>query len=126
MPSMQTVIETAAYRKDAAAAGLTEDERNTVVLLLAANPRAGVLIPGSGGARKLRVAGRGKGKSGGYRIITYFGGDDIPVFLMSLFSKGEKANLSKAEVNELNRLLSTFAAEYRESVRRRARRRRVK
>jgi hypothetical protein len=126
MVSMQTVVETAAFRKDAAAAGLTEEARSAIVLLVAANPRAGVLIPGSGGARKLRVAGRGRGKSGGYRIITYFGGDDIPVFLMTLFSKGEKANLSKAEVNELNRLLSTFAAEYRESVRKRAQRRLVK
>jgi hypothetical protein len=65
---MHAVIETSAYLGDADTAGLSEDERFEIVSLLAANPMAGVLMPGTGGARKLRVAGRGKGKSGGYRV----------------------------------------------------------
>jgi len=51
------------------------------------------------------LAGRGKGKSGGYRVISYFGGDDVPVFLLNVFAKGDKVNLSKAERNELKRIL---------------------
>jgi len=74
---------------------------------------------GTGGARKVRFAGRGKGKSGGYRVITFFGGDDIPVFLLNVFSKGERANLSKTERNELRQELTGLANDYRVSVRER-------
>jgi hypothetical protein len=50
---------------------MTEDEIDNLVDFLAENPTAGDLIVGTGGCRKLRVAGRGKGKSGGYRTITF-------------------------------------------------------
>ena len=42
---------------------------------------------------------------GGYRVITYFGGDDIPVFLLTVFSKGERAGLSQAERKSLAKLV---------------------
>jgi hypothetical protein len=51
----------------------------------------------TGGCRKVRIAKDGEGKSGGYRVITWFGAGDIPVFLLSVFAKGQKANLSKKE-----------------------------
>jgi hypothetical protein len=98
---LHTVIETAAYLSAASDAGMTEEWRNAVVDLLAANPMAGDIMPGCGGARKLRVARPGKGKSGGYRVITWFGGDDVPVFLLTVFGKNERANLTKAERNGL-------------------------
>jgi hypothetical protein len=60
--------------------GLTEREREAVVETIANNPAAGDEISGTGGARKVRVAGRGKGKSGGYRVITFYSGKDLPVF----------------------------------------------
>jgi hypothetical protein len=101
MLAMHTIIETAAYLVAAADAGMAEGERNSVVDVLAANPMAGDVMPGCGGARKLRVARRGKGKSGGYRVITYFGGDDVPVFLLTVFGKNERANLTQAERNGL-------------------------
>jgi hypothetical protein len=68
---VQTVVETPDYLADAKSAGLTETDRADIVELLSKNPTAGDLIVGTGGARKLRVGGRGKGKSGGYRVITY-------------------------------------------------------
>lgn len=73
-------------------------------------------MEGTGGARKLRVAGRGKGKSGGYRVITFYAADDVPIFLLDLYGKGEKANLTKAERNSLHAILSTLADEHRKSV----------
>jgi len=60
----------------------------------------------------LRFAGKGKGKSGGYRVITFYGGDDIPVFLLNVFAKNEKTDLSQAERNELKMVLSTLADTY--------------
>lgn len=115
----QAVIETADYLADAEDAGLSRAEREEIVAFLSENPTAGDLIPGSGGARKVRFAGRGKGKSGGYRVITYFGGIDIPLFLLNIFAKGDRVNLSKAEVNALRRELSGLAEDYRKGVNRR-------
>jgi len=91
--------------------------------MLSGNPMLGDVMPGTGGARKFRVAGRGKGKSGGYRVISYFGGDDVPVFLLGVLSKGERANLTKAEQNEVRKELSGLASDYRASVRSKATRR---
>lgn len=110
---MQSVIETPGYLADAKSAGMTDDERQLAVNTVAADPAGGDLIVGTGGARKVRIAGRGKGKSGGYRIVTFFGGGDIPVFLLAVFSKGDRANLSKAERNMLASELAGLAADYR-------------
>lgn len=110
-------METPDYLADAKAAALTEAERERIVAMLAANPMAGDEIPGTGGARKLRVAGRGKGKSGGYRVITFYSGFDVPVFLLNVFAKGDRVDLSQAERNELRRELAVLADSYREGVR---------
>lgn len=107
---MHTVIETTAYIAAAKDAGMTVDEMTVVVDLIAANPEAGEIMPGCGGARKLRVAKPGKGKSGGYRVITYYGGANVPVFLLTVFGKNEKANLTKGERNELAKLTKLLAA----------------
>jgi len=98
---------------DARAAGLSERDRESVVTMVAEHPEAGDEIGGTGGARKIRVAGRGKGKSGGYRVISFYSGKDVPVFLLAVYSKGEKANLSKAERNELKSILADVARAYR-------------
>ena len=58
----------------------------------------------------------GKGKRGGYRIIHYFGGDDIPVFLLAVVKKNERSDLSQAEKNELRQELAGLAADYRASL----------
>lgn len=107
---MHTVIETNAYLAAAKDAGMNADEMTAVVDLIAANPEAGEIMPGCGGARKLRVAKPGKGKSGGYRVITYFGGANVPVFLLTVFGKNEKANLTKGERNDLAKLTKLLAA----------------
>lgn len=105
---MQTVVEAKAYISTAKDAGMSEEEMQAVVDAVASNPRAGVVMPGCGGARKLRVAKEGFGKSGGYRVITYYGGKDIPVFLLTVFGKNERANLSGAEKNALAALTKTL------------------
>jgi hypothetical protein len=113
---VHTVIRTPTFLSDAKAAGLSEDEQDFVVAEISKNPRGGDVMEGTGGCRKLRFAGKGKGKSGGYRTIHYFGGDDVPVLLLALINKGEVANLSKAERNELRKMLSGYADDYRKGV----------
>lgn len=111
--AMHTVLETNAYLSDAKDAGMTEDEMTAVKVIIASNPQAGDIMPGCGGARKLRVAKPGKGKSGGYRVITYYGGEDIPVFLLTVFGKNEKINLTKAERNALAIVTKSLGDNYR-------------
>jgi hypothetical protein len=90
--------------------------RNDLVAYIAANPEAGEAMAGTGGFRKLRFAGRGKGKSGGYRTITFYSGVDIPVYLITVFSKGEKSNVSKRERNQLKAYGKELVEEYRGRV----------
>ncbi len=115
---LQSVVETPDYLRDASDAGLTAEERGRIVARLAKEPAAGDEIPGTGGARKLRFAGRGKGKSGGYRVITFYAGQDIPVFLLNVFAKGDKVDLTQAERNELRKELGGLVEDYRQGVRR--------
>ncbi|MDY0957870.1 type II toxin-antitoxin system RelE/ParE family toxin [Sphingomonas sp. CFBP8993] len=110
---MQTVIETQAYIASAKDAGMSADEMAAVVDMIAASPEAGEIMPGCGGARKLRVARPGGGKSGGYRVITYFAGDVFPVFLLTVFGKNEKANLTQAQRNTLAGLTKNLIAALR-------------
>lgn len=106
--AMHTVIETDAYLSAAKDAKMSDDERKAAVDLIAADPQSGDIMQGTGGVRKARIAGKGKGKSGGYRVVWWFGGGDIPVFMLTVFGKGEKANLSQAERNALRRLTATL------------------
>ena len=101
IPFMHTVVKVKEYIVAAARAGMTEVERIVAVDLVAANPEAGEIIRGGGGVRKLRVAGRGKGKSGGYRVITYYWSAHRPVFLLTLLNKGKQANFTDAQVAAL-------------------------
>jgi hypothetical protein len=82
-------------------------------MLFPSIPKCGVVVPGTGGVRKLRVAASGRGKRGGARVIYLFGGDDVPVFLLALFAKNEKADLTQKERNELGRMTATMLQDYR-------------
>src|SRR5262249_53383177 len=113
---LHTIVETPEFLANAYRV-LTDVERRELVDHLAANPTSGDRMEGTGGARKLRWAAKGKGKSGGARVITYYGGPSLPVFVLGVFGKGEKANLTKAERNELREILSEVAATYRRRAR---------
>ena len=118
---MHAVIQTPYFLADAKAAGVEAGELVDIVATIARDPQAGDLIPGTGGARKVRIAAKGKGKSGGYRVITYYASDDVPVFLLRLVSKGQRADISQGERNEVRQALATIADDYREGVRRKVR-----
>lgn len=94
---MQSVLLTSVFQRQAHAVGIDEDALQDIVAAVARDPLAGDLMAGTGGARKLRHASDGKGKSGGVRTIHYLGGDDIPTFLLGVYGKSGKANLSMAE-----------------------------
>ena len=110
---MHSVVETPTFLADAKTAGMDADEREAVVLFLSINPQAGDMMEGTGGARKFRFKRPNTGKRGGYRIVFCYAGQDVPLFLLNVFTKGDRANLSKAEQNTLRAILSKMAATYR-------------
>ena len=75
---------------------------------MAAHLAADDLIEGTGGVRKLRWARDGRGKSGGVRVISYFHSEAMPLYLLTMFAKNERANLSKAERNALADLVDAL------------------
>jgi hypothetical protein len=106
---MQTIAETPEYIRRAENL-LLEDERRDVLHYLAEHPKSGDLMEGTGGVRKLRWSRGGRGKSGGVRVIYYFHSEALPLYLLTLFAKNERANLSKAERNELADLVGLLVA----------------
>ena len=89
-----TVAEVNPFAATAARASLSEEERQQLTIYLARNPAVGDLIPGTGGLRKLRWAGKGKGKSGGYRVIYYYFNEAIPVYLLAIYAKNQQVDLT--------------------------------
>ena len=115
---MHTVCETRPFQNSATDAGMPSDEIDELIFFLSRNPTAGDIIVGTGGCRKVRFARKGnnRGKSGGYRTITFFGGENAPVFLLTVFAKGDRSTLSQRECNMLKVMTATLIDEYSKRV----------
>jgi hypothetical protein len=111
MTHLQTVVELDTFLRRAKAI-MSDDERIGIVTYLAANPEVGISL--GGGLRKVRVPRADGVKSGGYRTIHVFGGTHMPLFLLTVFAKNEKDNLSRAEQADLietsKRIISAYGA----------------
>ena len=84
---------------------LSDDEYRSLQSHLIAHPEAGPIIKGSGGVRKVRWRSGGKGKSGGVRVIYYWATAVDQVYMLTLYGKGEKENLSATDLRKVTRLL---------------------
>jgi mRNA-degrading endonuclease RelE of RelBE toxin-antitoxin system len=102
--SLITVAETESFRRKVSQL-LSGNEKDELIVYLSMHPNAGVLIKGTGGIRKLRWARSGRGKSGGVRVIYYFHSQEMPLYLLTLFGKNEKANITKEEKNILSMMV---------------------
>nr|WP_316656567.1 type II toxin-antitoxin system RelE/ParE family toxin [uncultured Gellertiella sp.] len=93
---------------------MTDEEITSLVSYLAENPEAGNEIKGTGGCRKLRyaISANNKGKSGGVRVITFFSGQHMPIFLVAAFGKSAKVSLTKAERNMLRSVTEEIVKAY--------------
>jgi hypothetical protein len=84
----------------------TMEERTGFLNYLAANPDSGVRIKGGRGLRKMRWKAKGFGKRGGARIIYYFRDLNMPLLLLAIYAKNERAMLSKSEIKAVEQKVS--------------------
>jgi mRNA-degrading endonuclease RelE of RelBE toxin-antitoxin system len=106
---MQTVVATSIFRRRADKL-LSEDERRALIDFLAWNPDAGQEIQGTGGVRKVRFAAKGKGRSGGVRVIYFVAGTTIPIYALLIYGKGEQAELTGEQLRQVKALAHDIKA----------------
>ena len=109
---MNTVAETTQFQKKVERL-LSNIEKESLIIHLAANPKAGVLIEGTGGIRKLRWGRADKGKSGGVRVIYYYHSEIMPLYLLTVFGKNERANISQREKQMLAKMVDQLVDYWR-------------
>jgi RelE toxin of RelE / RelB toxin-antitoxin system len=91
---------------------MSDEERGAFIAYIAENPEAGDIMVGTGGVRKVRWGVGSRGKSGGVRVIYYYHNLQFPLFLLTVFTKNERENISQSEKNELKRLIPILIEEY--------------
>lgn len=122
---MHTVAETTLFSRKADAL-LSAQERMDLITLLAWNPLAGDVVPGTGGVRKLRYGAGGRGKRSAFRVIYYVLTEELPIVAITLYGKNEKSDLTPAERDGARRIVEGMKAELqrqRDAVGRAGRRR---
>jgi hypothetical protein len=78
-----------------------DDDYAELQLALAARPDAGKIINGSGGMRKLRWAGSGRGKRGGLRVIYYWWVAKDRISMLLVYPKNEMDDLTADQLKQL-------------------------
>ncbi len=107
-----SVIELAGYRRRADEV-LTRAEQDAVINLIAYEPICGDVISGSGGLRKVRIGRGGIGKRSGARVVYFFHDASMPIFLLAIYAKNEKGDLTAAERKEFAGLVKELATQWK-------------
>lgn len=84
---------------------LSDEEFGALQWSLMANPEAGDLIPGSGGLRKIRWGGLGRGKRGGLRVIYYWHVPGSAILLLLAYPKNAQSDLTAAQIKVLKTIV---------------------
>ena len=110
---MITVAETEPFQRKITKL-LSVEEQEDLIAYLSEQPNAGDIIQGTRGIRKLRWARGDKGKSGGIRVIYYFHSEIMPLYLLAVFGKNEKANISAEEKKILSKAVKELVEYWRQ------------
>ena len=97
-------IETPIFTKEVQTL-LEDDEDKSLQIALLLRPEQGSIIPGSGGLRKVRWAIKGKGKRGGLRVIYYWDPKTESFYMLLIYSKSKKDDLSQDQLQILSQLV---------------------
>ncbi len=90
---------------------LSEEEYSKLQWRLIKFPEAGDVIPGSGGIRKIRFSAKGKGTRGGARVIYYLAAAQGKIFMLDIYAKNEKTDLSIEQIRTLKKLVEEWTKE---------------
>ena len=89
---------------------MSDEQYRQLQLQLAVRPTDGHVIPGTGGLRKVRWVGKGRGKRGGCRVIYYWHSASKRLLMLFVFGKNERADLTATQKKTLRQIVE---AEYR-------------
>lgn len=103
-----TFIESRVFTATATAAGIIGPVMDALQDMLLANPEAGATIGGTGGARKIRVALPGRGKSGGSRVIYYYAARPETIHLLLAYPKNVQDTLTDAQKKVIRTLVQNL------------------
>jgi hypothetical protein len=93
---------------------LTDDEYAALQLYLVVNPEAGDVVKGSGGVRKMRWSGSGRGKKGGIRVIYYLRLQQGQIWFITVYAKNVRDSISGAVLKQIKEELdATYKPKYR-------------
>lgn len=110
---LHTVVATVAFQRRIRDLGVSEAEIAAIYDVYQTNPEFGKIEPRTGGLRKGRVAKDGTGKSGGYRVFSFFADHANPVFLLWLIDKTDDASLTAEQKQAFKAALAILKKELR-------------
>ncbi len=110
---VHTVVETRAFTARAKKLGLSADELAALYDVYAMSPEYGAVVRKTGGLRKGRIAKSSTGKSGGYRVFSFFADRDNPVFLLWLIDKTDEDALTDEQEMAFKTLTTELKKELR-------------
>lgn len=108
-----SIIEAAAFSRQIKVLGVSAEERAAIYDAYASNPAYGKVVKRTGGIRKGRVAKDATGKSGGYRVFSFYADDLNPVFLLWIIDKSADDTLTEAQENTFKGLTAVLKKELR-------------
>ena len=108
---IHTVVATLAFQKRIKALGVTKAELDAIYDLYQSDPGFGKVEPRTGGLRKGRVAKATTGKSGGYRVFSFFADAANPVFLLWMIDKTDDDSLTGKQKNAFKTALAKLKKE---------------
>lgn len=85
---------------------LDDDEYAELQRHLVDQPEAGVVVPGSGGVRKLRWAATGRGKRGGLRVIYYLRSKQGEIWMLTVYGKNVRENIPAHLLRQMKEAIS--------------------
>lgn len=110
-PAYITAVETRPFIEDAVRC-FTENERAEFIAYIARSPTSGVVLPGTGGVRKVRWRASGHGKRGGARVIYFYHNEHVPIFLLMAYAKSRQGDLAPAQRAAMRRIAAAIVKEY--------------
>ena len=110
---VHTVVETKVFTARARKLGLSKDELAEMYDVYARAPDYGKIVRKTGGLRKGRIAKDSTGKSGGYRVFSFFADREHPVFLLWLLDKTDEDTLTDEQEKVFKALTTELKKELR-------------